>query len=342
MEKTQVRLPVEQYGIWDSLLPPSLIPYAQLARVDKPGFLSIWIKMSIGLFEAASILRLPIADVLPLVAYTAIMSQAIMWFNFAWNDTCDARVDREVPRTANRPLARGALTMRQALIFDAILASIVGLLLLPVRSTCTVYSIPMTLGCLIYPLSKRFTNYPQLVLGIVGPTGIYFGAAVAGLDPIPYPSQWSDLLDMSSWHWPQSPGVGTLHISYITVVVWNILTETIYSYQDADWDAQAGVGTITRTLGDRKTAKVFLVLLGLAQTILHFINGFMYQPLPYPFGWLCSVCACALSLSTQIESVDLSRPESCMFWFKNGIILTGSSLLLGSLTRYYTSVNAEL
>ena len=74
-----------------------------------------------------------------------------------WNDTVDAPFDRLVPRTKNRPVARGAVSPTAAHIFTAVQSIIsLGILtLLPPVSF--IYAIPAIVGWMLYPLAKRVT-----------------------------------------------------------------------------------------------------------------------------------------------------------------------------------------
>jgi 4-hydroxybenzoate polyprenyltransferase len=95
------------------------------------------------------------------------------------NDMWDADYDKRVTRTRSRPLASGELTHTQALGFLAVqLTAGLGILL----------SLPHTLYCFqlgaaslplvaAYPLMKRLTNWPQLVLGMTFNWGALMGWA---------------------------------------------------------------------------------------------------------------------------------------------------------------------
>ena len=82
------------------------------------------------------------------------------------NDLWDRRLDRQVERTAARPLAAGTVSMMQALVFLTLLC-LVGLavlLQLPVMAVIAgIAALPLVV---IYPLAKRVTWWPQAVLGL--------------------------------------------------------------------------------------------------------------------------------------------------------------------------------
>lgn len=81
------------------------------------------------------------------------------------NDLWDQDFDKKVERTKTRPLASGELTPRQAMLFF-IPHVFVGL---GVLTQFNLNSILWTLSIIpvaaLYPAFKRFTSYPQFVLG---------------------------------------------------------------------------------------------------------------------------------------------------------------------------------
>lgn len=96
-----------------SYIPLSLLPYAELARIDKPGFAPVWLVHVFGILHAGIILQVPSSEVLYLVAFFIPACMVLMSINFAWNDSCDFQYDRKVARTRHRPLVRGAVSLPQ-------------------------------------------------------------------------------------------------------------------------------------------------------------------------------------------------------------------------------------
>ena len=95
------------------------------------------------------------------------------------NDMWDADFDRRVARTRSRPLANGDLTHAQAWGFLGVqlMGGLAILLSLPHTLYCFqvgATSLPMVAT---YPLMKRYTNWPQLVLGMMFNWGAFMGWA---------------------------------------------------------------------------------------------------------------------------------------------------------------------
>ena len=317
-----------------SHVPLLLLPYAELARIDKPGFVINWTVHVIGILHAGILLQAPLPEMFYLALYLLPACEVLTCVNFAWNDSCDSHYDAKVARTRHRPLVRGAVALRTAVLFDCALAMILASFLLPLPRACKMYAVAMGLGCFIYPFSKRWTNYPQLVLGIVLPSGIFMGAAALGAPPLPYPSRLATVFDLGTWIHPHPNHALPIFTAYLTNVVWTLFFEIIYSFQDVKWDDGAGVGTITRFLNSRESAKALLLALATAQTVLHMLTGVLTNA--HSGFWTFSVTATFATLILQIFHVCLDQEESCMFWFAAGSALTGLAMLIGYAGEYFT------
>ena len=137
----------------------------------------------------------------------------------AYNDWVDQDIDRRVERTKNRPLATGALNPYEvwAVIFFCLLCAFLCLLFMPVF----VVILGVFLGVFIlpYPLLKRFTNWPQLYLGLLFNSGVWLGYGLT------HP-------------WSFEPAILCL---YIIGILWTLIYDTQYAYQDARDDAKIGM-----------------------------------------------------------------------------------------------------
>ncbi|KAL8725050.1 MAG: hypothetical protein Q9166_007604 [cf. Caloplaca sp. 2 TL-2023] len=317
-------------------VPVSILPFAELARIDKPGFAVLWFVHAFGVLHAGLLLQGPPSEILGTLIYFIVPCQIFMSVNFAWNDTCDINYDGKVARTRHRPLVRGAISFRTALVFDMALAAISMAFLVPLPRACAMYAIPMAVGCFVYPLSKRWSNQPQLILGIVLPSGIFMGSSAMGAVTLPYPQNLATILDSGTWEMPTASHTVAISTNYIASIIWTVIFEVIYSFQDARWDEAAGIGTMTRLLKDRRLAKVFLLALAVIQTALHAHVGTV-TPATSVF-WPLSVGLTLVTLSVAILSVNLDSERSCMYWFAFGNLLTAVAMLTGYAGEYYTQI----
>ena len=166
-----------------ALLPPPLLPYAELARLDKQaGTTYLFLPCLFSSLLAASHTLTPPTPLLTttLLFYTGALLMRSLGCTI--NDLWDRRLDALVTRTRLRPLARGALTPSQALVFAAAQA-LAGLgVLLQFPAPCLYYGVPSLVLVALYPLAKRVTHYPQVVLGLTFSWGALMGWPALGVD----------------------------------------------------------------------------------------------------------------------------------------------------------------
>jgi 4-hydroxybenzoate polyprenyltransferase len=142
------------------------------------------------------------------------------------NDVADRDFDRHVQRTAQRPVTRGALSVRAALTCGAVLALLAFGLVLTTNRATVAWSFAALAVTLIYPYAKRVVAMPQAVLGVAFSFGIPMAfAAVQGHVP---PLAWVLLL-------------GNLF--------WVLAYDTEYAMVDRDDDLKLGMKTSAITLG---------------------------------------------------------------------------------------------
>lgn len=190
--------------------------------------------------------RPPLDLVLVFLAGSFLMRSA----GVVMNDLADRSFDRQVARTRERPLASGALTIREALIATAILIAIAASLLTFVNRLTLLLSPMAFLLAALYPFSKRVVQLPQAVLGISFGWGVVMAWASV-----------RDSLDLPCW------------LLYASTVLWALAYDTIYALQDRDDDARIGVKSSAVLFGTMTWAAVALAMGGML--ILLGIIGWM-------------------------------------------------------------------
>lgn len=346
-------------GLWHSRLPGAVLPYLQLMRLDRPnGYWYFWYPHAFGTLWAAIQQRSRPQDLL-LVNFILLWGVLIMrGATCTWNDTVDVEFDRKVSRCRNRPLARGAISVMQANLFTAVqtLASLATLMLLP--HLCMIYAAPAVLGWFCYPLAKRVTYYPQVVLGFPMAWGVYMGAAAMGADPL----RLTPLLDTltaivkrasTGTSGPSSPSLSILEALqevrvdwamaafYAANAIWTLLYELVYSHQDALEDIAAGVKNLVllyanpkpSTPEERFGTMPLLCQLAVAQVLLLATAGTLGG---FGLGYnVVTVAGTAGALATMLSRVRLEEPESCAWWFKVGNSkYTGGLMVAGLVVEY--------
>ncbi|HEV7913587.1 MAG TPA: 4-hydroxybenzoate octaprenyltransferase, partial [Albitalea sp.] len=154
--------------------------YLQLIRWDRPAgsWLLLWPTLSALWIAARGFPGWHLLIVF--VLGTFLMRSA----GCAVNDVADRDFDRHVKRTAQRPVTRGAVSPKEALLFGAALALAAFALVLTTNVATVGWSVAALAVSVFYPFTKRFFSMPQAVLGVAFSFGIPMAfAAVRGQVP---------------------------------------------------------------------------------------------------------------------------------------------------------------
>ncbi len=153
------------------------------------------------------------------------------------NDVADREFDRHVKRTAQRPVTSGALSVRAALTFGAVLALLAFGLVLTTNPPTILLSFAALVITLIYPYAKRYVSMPQAVLGVAFSFGIpmAFSAATGGRD----------------WSFAAIPAAvpALAWLLLVGNLFWVLAYDTEYAMVDRDDDLKIGMRTSAITLG---------------------------------------------------------------------------------------------
>ncbi len=200
-----------------------------------------------------------------------------------YNDMVDHKIDRQVARTASRPIAAGEVSLTQAGLFLGLLLSgAAGVLFcLPFPAILTGF---LALGLtLLYPWMKRITHWPQLFLGFPFNMGLIMG--------------WFSLQPRLSF---------TPLLFYGGAIFWTLGYDTIYALQDAKDDPKAGVKSTALLVGSRP--KLFLSgVYGL--TLCSWSLGGIFASLNLMY-WVC-LAAVVGHFGWQVISLRPQDPQNC-------------------------------
>ena len=304
-----------------SLLPRSVVPYAELIRLDKPtGTYYLFFPCLFSTLLAA-----PLAT--PPVSLLTVASTSVLFFSGALimrgagctvNDLWDRNLDPHVRRTRLRPIARGAISPRSALVFT-VAQLLVGLgVLVQFPQACLWYGIPSLFFVAVYPLAKRVTYYPQFVLGLTFSWGAIMGFPALGVDLM----NNHDAFLAASY-------------LYTSNVAWVVLYDTIYAHMDVQDDQKAGIKSIA--LKHRRSTKSVMAGLALLQTLLLAAAGNAAGS--GPLFYIGSCGSTLATLGTMIYRVDLQSVTDCWWWFQYGCLLTGGGISLGLFIDYLVRVS---
>ncbi|KAK2607716.1 hypothetical protein N8I77_006377 [Diaporthe amygdali] len=297
------------------LLPPSWVPYAELIRLDKPaGTYYLFFPCLFSTLMAAP-LAAPMASPGSVIGTSALFFAGALIMRGAGctiNDLWDRNLDPHVTRTRLRPIARGAVTPFQGLVFTGaqLLAGLAILLQFPLE--CFFYATPSLLFVASYPLAKRVTYYPQFVLGLTFSWGAIVG----------FPALGVDLLS-------NTPALTAAGLLYSSNVAWTVLYDAIYAHMDAKDDVKAGIKSVALA---HDQSKRFLAGLGAVQIGLLAASGLAAGAGPAFFIGSCG--GAAFTLGYMIKKVNLKDVKDCWWWFVNGCWITGGVISAGLAVDY--------
>ena len=278
-------------GNWvDRHAPAATRPYLRLARFDRP--IGAWLLLfpcwwSFALAEHASGRLWPRPSLLLLFLVGAFVMRGA---GCTWNDIVDRDYDAGVARTRSRPIPSGQVSVAAAALFGAAL-SLVGLAVLLQMNWATVGLAAASLVLVaVYPFAKRFTFWPQVVLGLTFKWGALVG--------------WTASRGMLEW-----PAA----LLYGGSVLWTIGYDTIYAHQDKADDAALGLKSTALHFGERTKAWVGAFYAG---AVLLWAAAFAAADVGWIAGGLGLAAAAAL-LAWQVATLDTEDAANCLSRFKS-------------------------
>ncbi|HMS26448.1 MAG TPA: 4-hydroxybenzoate octaprenyltransferase [Burkholderiaceae bacterium] len=142
------------------------------------------------------------------------------------NDVADKDFDKHVKRTAVRPVTRGAVGSKEALMVGAVLALVAFAMVLTTNRNTVLWSFVAMAIALVYPFTKRFFSMPQAVLGVAFSFGIPMAfSAAQGAVPV------------AAW------------LLLLANLFWVLAYDTTYAMVDRDDDLKIGIQTSAITMG---------------------------------------------------------------------------------------------
>ena len=225
--------------------------------------------------------RAPVAW--PTIAWILVAMVSARSAAMGFNRLADARTDALNPRTANRELPRGAMTVREAAFFVVAASAVFVFAAWRLNPLCFALS-PVALAIVFwYSLAKRFTTWTQLFLGLamaVAPVGGWLAAGGRG-----------------GWEpWLLGAAIG----------LWVGGFDVLYACQDVEFDRDHGLRSIPVRFGV-KSALLFSRTMHVAA-----VACLIALPLvtPLPWFYLAGVAIVAIMLAYEqslVRADDLSQ-----------------------------------
>jgi 4-hydroxybenzoate polyprenyltransferase len=239
------------------------------------------------------------------VAMTAARSAAM-----TMNRIADLRYDRENPRTRQRALATGALSVSFAWIFTLIAVAVFFIAAWQLNPLALKLA-PLAIVILFfYSFTKRFTNWSHLFLGFA--LGISPAAAWIAI---------TGSLDLR------------MLILCAAVTLWVGGFDVLYACQDIDYDRTAGLFSIPKRFG---ISNALLIARGMHLAVVALLAALAASfALPWP-AWLGVVVVAALLTyeHSLVKADDLSKLDAAFFTM-NGYISISFLLFWGAATAVW-------
>ncbi len=208
----------------------TMFAFIRLMRIDRPIGTLLLLWPTLWAVWIAGMGRPDASIALIFIAGVFVMRSA----GCVINDYADRHWDKLVERTQDRPLTTQEITEKQALTLFVALLLLALLLVLQLNRTTIVLSLGAVAIASIYPFTKRFSNLPQLVLGIAFSWGI----------PMAFTAQEAPLWPIVVW-------------LIAANVFWVVAYDTVYAVVDRPDDLKAGIKSTAILFGRYDRAIIF-------------------------------------------------------------------------------------
>ena len=274
----------------DKIVPKKIKHLIVLIRLDKPiGFLLLMWPCWLALAN----LRQDTAELTYWYVYFFIGAFLMRSAGCIINDFVDIKLDKNVERTAERPLTSKKVSITEAIVLLFVLLFFSFYILLKFNFFAILTGLASIPLVLLYPFLKRYTYWPQLGLGLV----FSWGVLIVSI-------QFTGTITFS------------FLLLYIACVFWTLAYDTIYAYQDRKDDIKNNVKSTAVLFGSNgyKFVRVFY-------SIFYVIIGFLGFYSSKSFLSLVVIIALIFVMSLHLNKWKLDSTNSSNHYFKfNNII----------------------
>jgi len=205
------------------------------------------------------------------------------------NDYADRDIDGHIKRTEKRPIPDGRVSGREALVLFVVLTLSAFVLVLQTNALTIYLSVGALLLAASYPFMKRYTYFPQVVLGAAFGWGI----------PMAFAAETGEVPKIA-W------------LLFGANIVWTIAYDTLYAMVDRDDDIKIGVKSTAILFADMdKTA------IGMLQLTTLFILVLLVQHAALGASYLVSLVIVAALFAYQQYLIRSRDRDACFKAFLN-------------------------
>ena len=227
------------------------------------------------------------------------------------NDLADRNLDGHVERTRLRPLVTGALSVKEAVaLLLLLLATALGLVALTNPLTIKLSFAGAGLA-MIYPLMKRITHLPQIVLGIAFSWSIPMAFA-ASINALP----------------------GALWWLFVANLLWTVVYDTQYAMVDREDDLSVGIKSTAILFGNLDVR-----IIGLLQCLC--LIAFWRCGMAFALGpiYYAAVVAVGILFARHLWLIRHRNIEQCFAAFNQSKWI-GLIILMGLCGHFWMGASA--
>ena len=221
------------------------------------------------------------------------------------NDVADRDFDPHVERTRSRPLASRELSVREALLaFFTLMLLAFGLVLMTNLLTIKLAFAGAVLAS-TYPFFKRWTHFPQVVLGVAFGWGI----------PMAFAAETGQVASAAWW-------------ILLINVIWSVIYDTLYAMVDRDDDISIGLKSTAILFGSHD-----LLILRVLKILMVALLVWLGVQLQFTWPWFAGVAVAAVLFARQQYQVRHRDRDACFKAFLNNNRV-GAAMWVGLLIHY--------
>ena len=205
------------------------------------------------------------------------------------NDLWDRKIDKQIKRTKNRPLASGEISITNAFKALFILLFLGLIVLVQLNNESIILCLLILPLVVLYPISKKYFFCPQIVLGLVYNWGVIIGWSSSGM---------SESLD-------------NVLLLYIACIIWTIIYDTVYATQDENEDRNIGLYSAAILFGNKK-----VLILSLLVIVKFFILNLIGYNFDYGYFFLISISLLGMIMLLDLNVIWKNSMKGSLKFFK--------------------------
>lgn len=220
------------------------------------------------------------------------------------NDMFDKNYDKKIKRTKRRPLASGKIKIYESVIFIFLQLLVGFIIVIQFEIKVIIISFMVIPLVFIYPLLKRFTYFPQVVLGLVFNWGIIIG------------------------HISQSDEFNiTVLYLYFAGVFLTIAYDTVYGFQDLKEDKKLGLKSLSILFENKQNYLLLVYLLSSTFFTIYFFKSYSNNLINFSYSTIVTYLLLR-------QFFDFKKGLNLMKIFKSNIIFGGVISILMIFQNY--------